>query len=285
MQYLDLPDGASIPSLGLGTWRIGEVAGRRKAEVAAVRAAIDMGYRLIDTAEMYGEGGAEEVVGEAVADALRAGDIRREELFIVSKVYPHNASRKGTPAACERSLARLGLDHVDLYLLHWRGEHPLTETCEALRTLAAQGRIRRWGVSNFDTDDMEELASACGDVADCAANQVYYSVAERGPEFSLLPWLRERGIPLMAYSPIDQGALAKDAGLSKIAQRLGVTATQVALAWAISQPGVVAIPKAVRETHLRENLAATELKLSADDLTEINRLHPPPTRKTPLAMI
>ncbi|MGJ7507400.1 aldo/keto reductase [Variovorax sp. GT1P44] len=282
MRYLDLPGGSSIPALGLGTWRIGEVAGRRKAEVAAVRAAIEMGYRLIDTAEMYGEGGAEEVVGEAVADALRAGDVRREDLFIVSKVYPHNASRKGTPAACARSLARLGLDHVDLYLLHWRGEHPLAETGEALRALVAQGRIRHWGVSNFDTDDMEELVGACGDIADCAANQVYYSVAERGPEFSLLPWLRERGIPLMAYSPIDQGALASDAALSKIAQRLGVTAAQVALARVLSQPGVIAIPKAVRETHLHENLAAADLKPSASDLAEIDRLHPPPSRKKAL---
>lgn len=284
MHYLDLPGGTSIPSLGLGTWRMGEVAGRHKAEVAAVRAAIDMGYRLIDTAEMYGEGGAERVVGEAVADALRAGDVRREELFIVTKVYPHNASRKGTPAACERSLKRLGVDHVDLYLLHWRGEHPLGETCEALRALVAQGRIRHWGVSNFDTDDMEELASTCG-VADCAANQVYFSVAERGPEFSLLPWLRERQIPLMAYSPIDQGALAEDAGLSNIAQRLGVSATQVALAWAISQPGVVAIPKAVSESHLAENLKAADLELTANDLKEINDLYPPPSRKKPLAMI
>lgn len=285
MRYLDLPSGSSIPSLGLGTWHMGEAAGHRKAEVAAVRAAIDMGYRLIDTAEMYGEGGAEEVVGQSVADALRAGDVRREDLFIVSKVYPHNASRKGTPAACERSLSRLGLDQIDLYLLHWRGEHPLAETCEALRTLVAQGRIRHWGVSNFDIDDMEELVSVSADVAGCAANQVYFSVSERGPEFSLLPWLRESGMPLMAYSPIDQGSLATDAGLLKIAQRLGVTAAQVALAWVLSRPGVVAIPKAVREAHLRQNLAAADLELSRDDLAEIDRLHPPPHRKSPLAMI
>ena len=285
MRYLDLPGGSSIPSLGLGTWHMGEAAAHRKAEVAAVRAAIDMGYRLIDTAEMYGEGGAEEVVGQAVAEALRDGDVRREDLFIVSKVYPHNANRKGTPAACERSLSRLGLDRIDLYLLHWRGEHPLTETCDALRALGAKDRIRHWGVSNFDTDDMEELANICGDPSDCAANQVYFSVSERGPEFSPLPWLRERGMPLMAYSPIDQGSLATDAGLSKIAQRLGVTAAQVALAWVLSRPGVVAIPKAVRDAHLRENLAAADLELSPDDLAEIDRLHPPPRRKHPLAMI
>ena len=274
-----------MPVLGLGTWRMGESAGRRASEVAAVRAAIDMGYRLIDTAEMYGEGGAEEVVGQALAEALRAGDVQREELFVVSKVYPHNASRKGTPAACARSLARLGLDRIDLYLLHWRGEHPLAETCEAMRALVDGGRIRHWGVSNFDTDDMDELAAACGEPLDCAANQVYYSVGERGPEFSLLPWQRARGMPLMAYSPIDQGALAADAAMGKIAERLGVTAAQLALAWVIAQPGVVAIPKAVREAHLRENLAAAELQLGAEDLAEIDRLHPPPRRKRPLAMI
>ena len=220
-----------------------------------------------------------------MADALRAGDVRREDLFIVSKVYPHNASRKGTPGACERSLSRLGLDQIDLYLLHWRGQYPLTETCDALRALVAQGRIRHWGVSNFDTDDMEELANTCGDPSDCAANQVYFSVSERGPEFSLLPWLRERGMPLMAYSPIDQGALVADPALSKLAQTLGISTAQLALAWVVSQPGVVAIPKAVRDAHLRENFAAADLALSAETLAEISRLHPPPGRKKPLAMI
>ncbi|MDM0072566.1 aldo/keto reductase [Variovorax sp. J31P207] len=282
MRTLELPGGGTIPALGLGTWKIGESAGRRGAEVAALRAAIAMGYRLIDTAEMYGEGGAEEVVGQAIAEALRAGDVRREELFIVSKVYPHNASRRGTAKACARSLARLGLDQVDLYLLHWRGEHPLGDTCEALQALVAEGKTRHWGVSNFDTDDMEELAALAGD---CAANQVYYSVAERGPEFSLLPWQRERAIPLMAYSPIDQGALAADAGLQTIAERLGISAAQLALAWVLAQPGVAAIPKAARESHLRENLAAAELTLGPEVLAEIDRLHPAPRRKRPLAMI
>lgn len=285
MRTLELSANEKIPVLGLGTWRMGEEPGSRKAEVAAVRTAIAMGYRLIDTAEMYGEGGAEEVVGQAIAEALRAGDVKREELFVVSKVYPHNASRKGTPAACARSLARLGLDRIDLYLLHWRGEHPLDQTCEAMRRLVDDGRIGRWGVSNFDTDDMDELAAVCGEPLDCAANQVYYSMSERGPEFSLLPWQRERGMPLMAYSPIDQGALAGDAALKKMAERLGVTAAQLALAWVVAQPGVVAIPKAVREAHLRDNLAAAELRLSAEDLAEIDRLHPPPQGKKPLAMI
>ena len=282
MKDLELPAGGRMPALGLGTWKMGESAARRSTEIAAVRAAIEMGYRLIDTAEMYGEGGAEEVVGQAVADALRAGDVRREELFIVSKVYPHNASRRGTPAACARSLARLGLDRLDLYLLHWRGEHPLAETCDALQALTVDGRIRQWGVSNFDVDDMDELAAL---TSDCAVNQVYYSMAERGPEFSLLPWQRERGMPLMAYSPIDQGALAADAGLQEIAHWLGVSAVQVALAWVLAQPGVTAIPKAVREAHLHENLAAAELLLGPDVLAEIDRLHPPPRQKRPLAMI
>lgn len=284
MHELELPGAGRMPALGLGTWKMGESAGRRGAEVAAVRAAIEMGYRLVDTAEMYGEGGAEEVVGQALAEALRAGDVRREELFVVSKVYPHNASRSATAEACARSLARLGLDHVDLYLLHWRGSHPLDETCDALRELVLQGRIGHWGVSNFDTDDMEELAALEGGDR-CAANQVYYSVAERGPEFGLLPWQRERAIPLMAYSPIDQGALAADAGLQAIASGLGISAAQLALAWLLAQGGVAAIPKAVRKEHLQDNLAAAGLRLSPEVLAEIDRLHPAPRRKMPLAMI
>jgi len=285
MRKLPLPTGGEMPVLGLGTWRMGEVEGRRAAEVAAVREAIGLGYRLIDTAEMYGEGGAETVLGQAIAEALRAGDVRRDELFIVSKVYPHNASRRGTREACERSLRRLGLDAIDLYLLHWRGSHPLGETVEAMHALVAGGRIRHWGVSNFDTDDMEELAGVIGGGPGCATNQVYLSLGERGPEFSLLPWLRGHGMPLMAYSPIDQGALAEDDGLAELAERLGVTAAQLALAAVIARPGVVAIPKAVRSTHLQENLAAADLKLDAATLAELDRLHPPPRRKTPLAMI
>jgi len=285
MRTLPLSHSSEIPVLGLGTWRMGEVAGRHKAEVAAVREAIAMGYRLIDTAEMYGEGGAETVLGQALAEALRAGDVRRDELFIVSKVYPHNASRRGTPEACERSLKRLGLDMIDLYLLHWRGSHPLRETADAMQALVAQGRIGHWGVSNFDVDDMEELVQAAGEGSGCAANQVYLSLGERGPEFSLLPWMRQRGMPLMAYSPIDQGALAADHALGELAGRLGVSAAQLSLAAVISRPGVVAIPKAVRSKHLEENLAAARLTLDAATLAELDRLYPPPRRKTPLAMI
>lgn len=286
MRTLQLPTGGEMPVLGLGTWRMGEDAKRRADEVKAVREAIALGYRLIDTAEMYGEGGAETVIGQAIGEALRANDVRRDELFIVSKVYPHNASRRGTRDACERSLKRLGLDALDLYLLHWRGSHPLRETVAAMHSLVADGRIAHWGVSNFDVDDMEELEEATGaEGPGCAANQVYLSLGERGPEFSLLPWQRERGIPLMAYSPIDQGVLAEDDGLAELAARLGVTAAQLALAAVIARPGVVAIPKAVRSAHLKENLAAAELKLDAATLAELDRLHPPPRRKTPLAMI
>jgi len=285
MRTLSFPEGGEMPVLGLGTWRMGEVDGRRRAEVAAVREAIALGYRLIDTAEMYGEGGAETVVGQAVAEALRANEVRREDLFIVSKVYPHNASRRGTPEACERSLKRLGLDAIDLYLLHWRGSHPLVETVEAMQSLVARGRIARWGVSNFDTDDMEALEPLANGGPACAANQVYLSLGERGPGFSLLPWQRERGMPLMAYSPIDQGALAGDEALAELAERLNVTAAQLALAAVIARPGVSAIPKAVRSAHLKENLAAADLELDAQVLTELDRLHPPPRRKTPLAMI
>jgi diketogulonate reductase-like aldo/keto reductase len=274
-----------MPILGLGTWRMGEEAGRRAAEVKAVREAIVLGYRLIDTAEMYGEGGAESVLGQAIGEALRAGDVRREALFVVSKVYPHNASRNGTRAACERSLQRLGLDAIDLYLLHWRGNHPLRDTVAAMQSLVAEGRIAHWGVSNFDTDDMQELARTVGDGPGCAANQVYLSLGERGPEFDLLPWQREREMPLMAYSPIDQGALAEDDGLAELAARLGVTAAQLALAAVIARSGVAAIPKAVRSAHLKENLAAAELKLDAATLEALDRLHPPPRRKRPLSMI
>ena len=209
--------------------------------------------------------------------------MQREELFVVSKVYPHNASRSGVPAACERSRRRLGLDTIDLYLLHWRGSHPLGETVAAFEALRQQGHIRHWGVSNFDRDDMTELA-AVPDGTHCAANQVYYSLGERGAGFDLLPWLQHHGVPLMAYCPIDQGRLGQDKVLADIGARLGATAAQVALAWLLGQPGVMAIPKAVREAHLRENLGAATLKLARADLIEIDAHFPPPRQRTPLAM-
>ena len=284
MRHLPLPRGTtslSLPVLGLGTWRFGESRSTRKDEIASVRTALELGYRLIDTAEMYGEGGAEEVVGRALDDAVRAGDVRREEVIVVSKVYPHNASRAGTRQACDRSRRRLGLDTIDLYLLHWRGEHPLGETVEAMQHLVTDGHIRRWGVSNFDVDDMDELMAISDD---CALDQVWYSLGERDPEYALLPWLRARGMPLMAYSPIDQGRAAQDPTLREIAAARGLTAVQVGLAAVLAQPDVIAIPKASGAAHLRENLAAAEITLSPDELQAIERRFPRPARKAPLAM-
>lgn len=283
MNTVELPDGTKLPAIGLGTWKMGESARTRAVEVAAVRMAIETGYRVIDTAEMYGEGGAEEVVGRAVAEALRAGTVTREQLFIVSKAYPHNASRAGLAAACSRSLKRLGLDRIDLYLLHWPGPHPLRETVAGFEALQAEGRILHWGVSNFDTDDMLALSRVAG-AAGCAANQVYYSLSARGAEFDLLPWQRERTMPLMAYCPLDQGGLADEPVLRELALRHGASASQLALAWAIAQPGVMVIPKAVREAHLRENFGAASLRLDASDLAAIEARFPAPRRKLPLAM-
>jgi diketogulonate reductase-like aldo/keto reductase len=281
LNNVPLPSGTLVPSLGLGTWRMGESRTARAAEVAAVRSAIEIGYRLFDTAEMYGEGSAEEVLGQAIAEALRAGDVHRDELFIVSKVYPHNASRKGTAAACARSRKRLGLDRIDLYLLHWRGEHALADTVAALHELVQSGHVGAWGVSNFDVDDMQELSALA---PDCATNQVYFSLSQRGPGFSLLPWLRDKTIPLMAYSPIDQGSLAEHQALAAIGKPLGLTTAQLALAWVLAQTGVIAIPKAVKLQHLRDNFAAASVRLSADVLRQLDALFPPPKRKTALAM-
>ena len=283
MQHVRFPDGSTCPSLGLGTWRMGESKRERAAEVAAVRLALEIGYRVIDTAEMYGEGGAEEVVGQALAESMRAGTLTRDEVFVVSKVYPHNASRQGVREACERSRRRMGLERIDLYLLHWRGSHRLADTVAGFDALIERGYIARWGVSNFDVDDMQELVGVKGGEA-CAANQVYYSLGERGAGFDLLPWLQRHAMPLMAYCPIDRGRIAGDTALQQVADRHGATATQVALAWVMQQRGVMAIPKAVREEHLRENLASASLQLSAEDLAAIDRRFPPPRAKTALAM-
>lgn len=276
----------AVSALGLGTWRMGESAAssrERAAEIEAVRLALEMGYRLLDTAEMYGEGGAEEVVGAALRAWTAQPGCTRDDVFVVSKVYPHNASRKGAVAACERSLKRLGLDRIDLYLPHWRGQHPLRDTVAAFEELQRDGRIRGWGVSNFDTADMQELWRLPAG-AHCATNQVYYSASERGIEFDLLPALRAKGTPAMAYCPIDQGALARDATFAQIGVRHGASAAQAALAWVLAQPGVIAIPKAVREAHLRENFAAAKIALTAEDLAQIDRAFPPPRRKQRLAM-
>ena len=283
MNTVALPGGRLLPALGLGTWRMGEAPGTREKETAAVVSALESGYRLIDTAEMYGEGGAERVVGAAVAEAVGRGVVRREDLVLVSKVYPHNATARGVIEACARSLDRLGTRYIDLYLLHWRGQHPLASTVEGFETLKGDGRIRDWGVSNFDVEDMDELWHVDGGRA-CAINQVYYSATERGIEFDLLPWQRRHHVPLMAYCPVDQGAAATNPVLAAVAAARGVTAAQVALAWILRHPDVIAIPKAIRANHQRENLAAAGLALTPGDLARIDAALPPPTRKRPLAM-
>jgi diketogulonate reductase-like aldo/keto reductase len=254
---------------------MGEDPRQADAEADALRVGLDLGVTLIDTAEMYGN--AEAVVAEAIAG-------RRDGLFVVSKVLPSNASRSGTVAACERSLKRLRTDRIDLYLLHWRGGVPLGETVEAFETLKSAGKIRHWGVSNFDADDMEELAALPAG-ANCQTNQVLYNLSRRRPEFDLAPWCRQRGMPIMAYSPIEQGRLALSDKLAAIAARHNATPAQVALAWTIRGQGVIAIPKASRPAHVRQNMAALDIKLSADDLTELDRAFPPPARKRPLEMI
>ncbi|HMM84794.1 aldo/keto reductase [Azohydromonas sp.] len=282
MHTVTWPDGARAPALALGTWRLGEQTSRRAAEVAALRDAFELGYRLVDTAEMYGDGGAETVVGDALAQALRAGTLARDDVTIVSKACPQHAGARSLPAACESSLKRLRVDHLDLYLLHWRGSVPLAETVAAMQRLRERGRVRRWGVSNFDVADMDELLAAGGHA--CATNQVWYSLGQRGVEFDLLPWQRHRGMPLMAYCPIDQGALARHAKLAPLAERRRATPAQLALAWVLKQPGVIAIPKAGSTEHLRLNLDAARLALGADDLAALDRLFPPPRSKRPLAM-
>jgi diketogulonate reductase-like aldo/keto reductase len=283
MQRVRLADGQRVPALGLGTWHLGESRAAHNDDVTAVRRALELGYRLIDTAEMYGSGGAERVVGEALGAATRAGTLRREDVFIVTKVLPANASRKGTAAACERSLQRLGVECIDLYLLHWRGAHPLADTVTAFEALRERGLIRAWGVSNFDVDDMDELwAVEAG--PRCAVNQVYYSASERGIEFDLLPMQRRRGVATMAYCPLDQGALAGDTTFADIGMRHGASAAQAALAWVLRQPDVIAIPKAGREPHLRENFDAAQLTLTDRDLVAVDAGFPPPKRKQRLAI-
>lgn len=272
-----LPSGEAVPTLGQGTWMMGEDRSRAADEVAALRLGLDLGVTLIDTAEMYGNGGAEKVVGEAIAG-------RRDEVFLVSKVLPSNASRNGVVRACETSLKRLHTDRIDLYLLHWRGGVPLSETIAAFEELRRAGKIRHWGVSNFDADDMEEM-SRLTNGRNAQANQVLYNLTRRGLEFDLAPLCRKAGIPIMAYSPVEQGALAADAALQGIAARHGVTAAQIALAWVLAQAGVIAIPKATGLEHVRQNAAARDIRLTPQDLAELDRLFPAPSEKRPLEMI
>lgn len=265
-----------MPLLGLGTWRMGENARRRAEELDALKHGLDLGYPMIDTAEMYGEGGAEEIVGEAIAG-------RRTRPFIVSKVYPHNASRAGTIAACERSLRRMRLERIDLYLLHWRGGARLEETFEAFHKLKDAGKIGDFGVSNFDLDDMQDAAEL--DRGSNGTNQVLYCLSRRGPEFDLLPWMRERSIPLMAYSPLDQGALLRHAALRTIADEAGCSPAQLALAWLLAQPGVVTIPKSASRARVEENFAALQVKLTPKTLADLDRAFPRPRTKQPLEML
>ncbi|WP_345811500.1 aldo/keto reductase [Paraburkholderia sp. PREW-6R] len=274
---VSLPDGERIPKLGQGTWEMGEHPSRRASDIAALRCGIELGMTLIDTAEMYGDGKTETLVGEALAGL-------REQVFLVSKVYPHNASRRAMTHACEQSLKRLKTDRLDLYLLHWRGSVPLEETVEGLEALRASGKIRHWGVSNFDTDDMEELFAIPGGEA-CATNQILFNVARRGPEFDLLPWLAARGLPAMAYSPVDHARLPRRSPLDDIGQARGVSAFQVALAWVLMQPGVSAIPKSGNVEHVRDNHRASQLTLNADELAAIDGFFKPPRSKRPLEML
>ena len=270
------PNGVSVPVLGQGTWHMGESQATRAEEVSSLRLGLDLGLTLIDTAEMYADGGAERVVGEAIAG-------RRDDAIIVSKVLPSNASRSKTLRACEDSLKRLGTDHIDLYLLHWRGGVPLSETVEAFERLQQDGKIRAWGVSNFDVDDMEEVEElAPGKVA---TNQVLYNLSRRGIAFDLLPWCAERRVPIMAYSPLDEGRLLGNATLKRVAAAHGATVAQIALAFVLATPDIIAIPKTGRPDRIRENLAALDIRLTKEDMSTLDAVFPPPSRKRPLEMI
>lgn len=279
MRTVALSDGKRVPVLGQGTWRIGESKIARANEIAALSLGIELGMSLIDTAEMYGDGDAEEIVAEAIRG-------QPQSIFVVTKVYPRNASRVELPKACERSLKRLRIDAIDLYLLHWRERTPpLQETVDAFEKLRAAGKIKRWGVSNFDVDDMEELLSLERG-RKCAANQVLYNLQNREIEFDLLPGSRTNKIPIMAYSPVGHsGQLLRNAALKKIAQSHGATPAQIALAWVLRQPDMIAIPKASTEAHVRDNAASLKIKLTKEDLTALDREFPPPKSKKSLPML
>ncbi|MDB5590180.1 aldo/keto reductase [Enterovirga sp.] len=276
MRSVRLPSGEEVPALGQGTWTMGERADRRAAEAAALREGVELGMTLIDTAEMYGEGAAEQLIGEALGN-------RRDALFLVSKAYPQNASRARLARACEASLKRLRTDRLDLYLLHWRGSVPLAETVEAMERLRASGKIRHWGVSNLDTEDMAELVAAGGGA--CATDQILYNLTRRNPEHELLPWLAQHSVPVMAYSPVEQGRLLAHPALAGLAERLGATAAQVALAWVLRSGDVIAIPKAGAAAHVRQNRAAADLRLTAQDLAALDAAFPRPARPGPLEML
>ena len=277
MPTVRLRDGTTVVALGMGTWRMGEKARRRPAEIAAIRAGIDAGMTLVDTAEMYGDGGAEQVLGEAI-------DGRRDDVIIVSKVYPHNAGARSAVTACERSLQRLRTDRLDLYLLHWRGRIPLAETVGAFERLRRDGKIVRWGVSNFDTGDIDELSALPGG-SNCAVNQVLYHLGERGIEHALLPLCRRRSIAVMAYAPVGEGALLRNAALKRIAAAAGITPAQLALAWLLRDDDVISIPQTSDIAHVRENRAAVSVVLSNATIAALDAAFPPPKSAAPLAVI
>lgn len=277
MKTIPLPSGQAIPVLGMGTWRMGESTKHKTQEIAALRHGLDLGMTLIDTAEMYGEGGAETVIAEAIAS-------RRSSVFLVSKVYPHNASRQGAIAACERSLRRLKTDYIDLYLLHWQGSIPLSETLEAFQTLKQAGKIRDYGVSNFDADALQKAVKLPGGEA-IATNQVLYNLMRRGVEWDLLPWCRQHNIPIMAYSPVEQGRLLQNRQLQAITHEKGVSPAQVAIAWLLHQENVIVIPKSSTIAHVEENRAALNLQLSPDDLHALDTAFPPPAHRVALEML
>lgn len=277
VRSLSLRSGEKIAALGQGTWHFGENPGRSAQEVASIRLGVDLGMTVIDTAEMYGNGAAETVVGEAVSR-------RRSEVFLVDKVLPHHASRVGTVRACEASLARLGVDYIDLYLLHWRGNVPLAETIGGFAELKRNGMIRHWGVSNFDIDDMIELWSVPGG-DEVQVNQILYNLGRRGPEYALLPWLAQHRITPMAYSPIEQGRLLEHPALQPIAQQHNATPAQIALAWVLQHDGVNAIPRAGTPLHVRQNAAARDIELTRDELHTLDRAFPPPTQARPLEVL
>ncbi|WP_327287748.1 aldo/keto reductase [Streptomyces sp. NBC_01198] len=274
VRTVELPSGVRVPALGQGTWGMGEDPARRQSEVAALRRGFDLGMTLVDTAEMYADGAAEEVVGEAIRG-------RRDETFVVSKVSPRHADRRGAPAACRASLRRLGTDRIDLYLLHWRGDVPLDETVEALEGLVADGSIGSWGVSNLDVDDLADLPAGARPQTD----QVLYNLTRRGPEYDLLPFCRERSLPVMAYSPVEQGRLLGHPALAAVAEVHGSTPAQVALAWVLRRDDVIAIPKASTVAHVEENRAALDLLLREDELRALDAAFPPPDRKQPLDVL
>ena len=277
VKHLKLKNGVTVPTFGLGTWRMGESAAARNDEVRALKLGLDLGVTLIDTAEMYGEGAAEEITRDAIAG-------RRDSVYVVSKVYPHNASAGGTIAACERSLKRIATDRLDLYLLHWRGRVRLAETVGAFERLVKDGKIRAWGVSNFDADDMTELA-AMKHGENCVSNQVLYHLGSRGIEWGVLPNAHQSNTMIMAYSPLGQGSILKNAALAKIAARHNATPAAVAIAWVLRQPNMIAIPKATNPDHVRANMAAIALQLDAADLAALDAAFPPPKRGAPLEIL